>query len=180
MAESKDDILKRTWLGLGVKTGGMLFFFGTENTEGKVFNLHNTATRSNFGLTNARLGVGLGGGSGLTAMCVFNCPNIRQLHNTANADWGVALSLGGKWGKAAKMLKNYKFFTTLAKIGTKLKLNNPKELESIRDSLHYLYNEYDMAKMGKTTPKVINFDTPAGLGIEVSASYSFGGKIQIS
>lgn len=179
MAESKDDILKRTWLGIGLKTGGILGIVGMEDTEGEVFNLSNPATHNGFSLLNARLGVGLGGGSGLVAMCVFNCPNINQLHNTESADWGVALSLGAKWDKVAKALKNYKFFATVAKIGTKIKITDPKDLESIRNSLHYMYNEYDMATMGKATPKVINFDTPAGAGLEVSISYSFGGKIKI-
>jgi hypothetical protein len=90
----------------------------------------------------------------------------------------VNISLGAKWDKVAKALKNYKFFKTVIKIGTKLKINDPKDLDSIRNSLHYLYNEYDMATM-EGTPKVINFDTPLGAGLEVSATYSFGGKIEI-
>jgi hypothetical protein len=179
MAESKTDILKRTWLGIGLKTGGILGIVGMEDTEGKLFNLHNTSSRAHFSLLNARLGIGLGGGTGLVAMCVFNCPNISQLHKKESSDWGVNLSLGGKWDDVAKALANYKFFATVVKIGSKLNITNPKDLESIRNSLHYMYNEYDMAKMGKAIPKVINFDTPAGAGLEVSASYSFGGKIKI-
>jgi hypothetical protein len=172
------DIFERTWLGIGEKTGGMLFVVGMEGTEGKVFNLANTSRRANFSLLNARLGLGLGGGAGLVAMCVFNCPNISSLNGKANDDWGVNISLGAKWDKVAKALKNYKFFKTVIKIGTKLKINDPKDLDSIRNSLHYLYNEYDMATM-EGTPKVINFDTPLGAGLEVSATYSFGGKIEI-
>lgn len=179
MAESKEDILKRTWLGVGLKTGGVLFVVGMEDTEGEVFNLHNVSNHAGFSLLNARIGLGLGGGAGLVAMCVFNCPNIYQLHNTESSDWGVSISLGAKWDKVAKALKNYKFFTTVAKIGTKIRITDPKDLESIRDALHYMYNEYDMATMGKAVPKVINFDTPAGGGLEVSATYSFGGKIKI-
>jgi len=172
------DILSKTWLGVGEKTGGMLFVVGMEGTEGAVFNLDNPARRAGFGLLNARLGVGLGGGAGLVAMCVFNCPNIYQLTGESNDDWGVNISLGAKWDKVAKALKNYKFFLTVAKIGSKLRITDPKDLESIRNSLHYIYNEYDIGTMGNT-PKVINFDTPAGVGLEVSATYSFGGKIEI-
>ncbi len=175
---AKDDILKRTWLGIGEKTGGVLFVVGMEGTEGVVFNLANASNRAGFGLLNARLGVGLGASAGLVAMCVFNCSNINQLHGTSADDWGISISLGAKWDKVAKALKNYKFFTTVAKIGSKVRITDPKDLESIRNSLHYIYNEYDMATMGNV-PKVISFDTPAGVGLEVSATYSFGGKIEI-
>lgn len=174
-----DDILSKTWLGIGEKTGGMLFVVGMEGTEGGVFNLANPSNKAWFSLLNARLGVGLGGGAGLVAMCVFNCPNIYQLNGTSNDDWGINISLGAKWDKVAKALKNYKFFSTVAKIGSKIRIHNPKDLDSIRNSLHYIYNEYDIATMGGA-PKVINFDTPAGAGLEVSATYSFGGKIEIS
>jgi hypothetical protein len=173
-----DYFLSRTWLGIGLKTGGVLFVVGLENTEGKVFNLQNVSNQKNFSLLNARLGAGLGGGTGLIAMCVFNCPNIRQLHGRSNDDWGVNISLGEKWDKLVKALKNYKFFSTIAKIGTKIRIHDPKDLEDIRNCLHYLYNEYDIATAGNE-PKVICFDTPAGLGLELSITYSFGGKIEI-
>jgi hypothetical protein len=173
-----NDILSKTWLGIGEKTGGVLFVVGMEGTEGGVFNLANPSRRAGFSLLNVRLGLGLGGGIGLVAMCVFNCSNIWQLNGQSNDDWGVNVSLGGKWDDVAKALKNYKFFTTVAKIGSKLRLNNPKDIETIRNCLHYIYNEYDIATMGNT-PKVISFDTPIGAGLEVSATYSFGGKIEI-
>jgi hypothetical protein len=63
-------------------------------------------------------------------------------------------------------------------MGQEIKISDPKDLDSIRNSLHYIYNEYDIATMGNT-PKVISFDTPAGVGLEVSVTYSFGGKIEI-
>lgn len=170
--------MKRTWLGIGEKTGGVLFVVGMEGTEGVVFNLANASNRAGFGLLNARVGLGLGGSAGLVAMCVFNCTNINQLHGTSADDWGVSISLGAKWDKLAKALKNYKFFGTVAKLGSKVRITDPKDLESIRNSLHYIYNEYDMASMGNV-PKVISFDTPAGVGLELSATYSFGGKIEI-
>ena len=173
------DISKNTWLGIGEKTGGMLFVVGMEGTEGLVFNIDDTSKRAGFGLLNARLGLGLGGGAGLIAMCVFNCPNIYSLNGKSNDDWGVNISLGAKWDKVAKALKNYKFFASVVKIGSKLKISDPKDLDNIRNALHYLYNEYDIASAGGD-PKVICFDTPAGVGLELSATYSFGGKIEIN
>lgn len=137
-----------------------------------VFNLSNASNRAGFGSLNARSGIGLGASAGLVAICVFNCSNIYQLHGTSADDWGVSTSPRAKWDKAAKALKNYKFFKTVAKIGPKEKITDPKDLDSIRNSLHYLYNEYDMATMD-------NVPKPAGIGLEVSATYSFGGKIEI-
>lgn len=172
------DIMSKTWLGIGEKTGGVLFVVGMEGTEGMVFNLANPSSRAGFGLLNARIGIGLGGGAGLVAMCVFNCPNVYQLDGKANDDWGINISLGAKWDKVAKALKNYKFYSTVVKIGSKIRITDPKDLDSIRNSLHYIYNEYDIATMDGV-PKVICFDTPAGIGLEVSATYAFGGKIEI-
>ncbi len=173
-----DGIMRNTWLGVGTKSGGIVLFGGFENTTGTVMNMQNISDKAGFCLNNARLGLGLGWGSGLVAMCVFNCPDINQLHGTTNSDWGINLSLGGKWAAVAKVLANYKFFTTVAKIGDKVGVTNGNDIDSLRNGLHYLYNEYDMAACDGT-PKVICFDTPAGFGAEVSVSYSFGGRIKI-
>ena len=112
---------RKTWLGIGGKVGGTLFVVGAEDTTGCVFNLSNPNVRAWFSLTSVRLGPGLGGGAGLTAMCVFNCDNIRRLHNTQTTDWGVNISLGEKWDSVVKALKNMKFFAKIARIGPKLK-----------------------------------------------------------
>lgn len=66
---AKENILKRTWLGTGEKTGGVLFVVGMEGTEGMVFNLSNTSNRAGFGLLNARVRLGLGASAGLVAVC---------------------------------------------------------------------------------------------------------------
>ncbi len=87
------------------------------------------------------------------------------------------LSLGGKWSSVAKALKNRKFFTAVARIGTKLNGVNGKDLEDARNGLHYLYNAYDMKGMD-STPKFISFDIPVGVGVEASIAMSYG-KIEI-
>lgn len=169
-----------TWLGIGEKTGGMLFVVGMEGTEGKMFNLGNINARCGFSLLNARLGLGLGGGTGLVALCVFNCDSpITRINNTPADDWGVNISIGGQWAKIAKALKNYHFFTTVARVGAKLHGLVPKHSEDIRNAMHYLYNAYDVGSAG-AAPKVIAIDTPIGVGLEVSAVYALGGKIEIS
>lgn len=77
-------------------------------------------------------------------MCVFNCINIHELNGQPNNDWGVNISLGVKWDKVVKALRGYKFFSTVAKIGPKLLITSGNDIESIRNSLHYLYNSYDL------------------------------------
>lgn len=161
-----------TWLGIGAKTGGFLVCGGVESTVGPIFKLSNTAFRLQFSLTSIRFGLGVGGGTGLVAMCVFNCPHIARLDNMMNYDWGVNLSLGAKWDDVAKTLRNYRFFAAVAAIGTKLAFN-PKAIEDIRNVMHYLYNIYDMGTMDNT-PTVIAFDTPVGTGVEASINWCVG------
>jgi len=156
----------KTWLGIGEKTGGILFVVGMEGTEGMVFNIGNILSRANFSLLNVRLGLGLGGGIGLVALCVFNCDNIYQINNKPSDDWGVNLSVGGQWSKIAKVLKNYKFFTTVARVGAKLRRFVPEDLENLRNGMHYLYTTYDIG--ASSDPKVIAIDTPVGVGLEAS------------
>lgn len=164
---------RKTWLGIGGKVGGTLFVVGMEDTTGLIFNIGNPNIRAGFSLTSVRLGPGLGGGAGLTAICVFNCDNIWRLHNTQTTDWGVNLSLGEKWDSVVKALKNMKFFAKIARIGPKLKGFKPSDIESLRNDLHYLYNAYDIASSGGD-PKVICLDTPASIGLEVSLNYTIG------
>lgn len=168
-----DFLERKTWLGVGGKVGGTLFVVGMEDTEGGIFNIGNPNIKNWFSLASVRLGLGLGAGAGLTAICVFNCDNIWRLHNTRNTDWGVNFALGEKWDSVAKTLKNMKFFATIARIGPKLKGFKPKDIESLRNGLHYLYNEYDVLSSGGD-PKVVCLDTPASIGLEVSLNYTIG------
>ena len=119
----------------------------------------------------------LGGGAGLIACLVFNCPNLTVLDETDQADWGVNIALGEKWDGVVKALKNYKFFAAIAKVGKSVMKLNPKDIESIRNSMAYLYNAYDMQTM--PGPKMITIDIPgAGVGLEVSANMTMG-KLEI-
>lgn len=95
------------------------------------------------------------------------------MNGQQDADWGVSLALGGKWDGVAKGLKQYKFFTTMAKIaggisGTIFKKATAAEIDDLRNAMAYLYTAYDMKSMnGK--PKLVAIDIPgAGIGAEVS------------
>jgi len=168
-----------TWMGIGLKTGGTLFVVGMEGVEGKMFNIGNPTAKYNFSIMSVRLGPGLGGGTGLVAVCAFNCDNpMVRLHNTEITDWGVNISLGGQWSKIAKTLKNSRFFTRVARVGAKLTRLVPTAAEEFRNDMHYLYTAFDIGSKD-TKPKVVVIDTPAGVGLEVSANYTIG-KIEIN
>lgn len=169
--------INQTWLGIGEKTGGMLFVVGFEGTEGKIWNMGNTTASYWFSVIAPKFGLGLGGGIGLVALCVFNCDNpMVRLNNTKLEDWGVNIALGGKWAALAKALKQARFYAKIAKIGAKAR--HLKHAEDLRNDLHYIYNALDIANAGPE-PKVVSIDTPAGAGVELSASYSIG-TIEIS
>lgn len=169
--------VNQTWLGIGEKTGGMLFVVGFEGTEGQVWSMSNTNISYGFSCLAPKLGLGLGGGIGLVALCIFNCNNPRtQLHNTNLNDWGVNVAIGGKWSTIAKALKGARFYAKIASIGAKAR--HLKHVDDIRNDLHYLYNALDIASAGPE-PKVVSLDLPVAAGLELSASYSLG-KIEIS
>lgn len=168
-----DFVERKTWLGVGAKGGGTLFVAGMEETEGAILNIGNPNVRNWFSLFSMRLGLGLGAGVGLTVLCVFNCDNIWRIHNTRNTDWGVNFALGEKWDAVAKTLINIKFFSTVARIGPKLKGYKPQHIETLRKGLHILYNVYDVYS-SDGDPKVVCFDTPLSAGLEVSINYTIG------
>jgi hypothetical protein len=84
-----------TWFGYGIKTGGTLIIAGAEGVSGQLFNLGDH-TSSRFAMMSARIGLGLGAGTGLCAVFVFNAISLWSLHNKTNEDWGVNFSVGGK------------------------------------------------------------------------------------
>lgn len=171
-----DLIANSTWLGVGVEAGGSLFLFGTEATSGVIWNIGNVNQSAGFTLGSLRLGPGLGGGGGLTAICVFNCDNISRIHNTRVTDWGFNFSFGKKWSSVAKGLKNYKFFAAVAKVGKAMSLS-VNDLSDITDGLKFLYDAYEIGKSKK--PKTVCISIPfAGAGLEASLNYTIG-KIKI-
>lgn len=164
--------LGRTWFGVGVKGGGILIAGGVESIYGKLFNLKNPGWHVTFSLMNIRFGLGIGGSGGIVALGVFNSRYIWEIDDTTSSDWGINLAFGNRWSAMAKALKNYKFFAAVGEIGAKLALR-PGHLETIRNSMHYLYNAYDI-RTGDNAPKTIALDTPVGLGVEASINWCAG------
>ena len=162
-----------SWIGTGVKGGGMLGVAGFETMEGVVTNLGYRQHSHSVNVSGARMGFGLGASVGAVALLIFNCRNLNNMDGTQDADWGINLALGGKWDGVVKGLKQFKFFATMAKLaaspgGKLFKKATPQEIDDLRNAMAYLFTAYDMKSMeGK--PKLIAIDIPfAGVGAEVS------------
>jgi hypothetical protein len=168
----------KTWLGVGVKGGGMLFVVGLEEMEGNIWHMA-SPVRNWFSVMSVRLGLGLGGSIGLVAICIFNCENAKtRLDKTSLNDWGINVAITGKWSAVAKALKNAGFWGRIAKLGlkrgTRLAVADTLEnVELLRNDLHLIYNGLDIAT-SNGEPKVIVIDSPAGVGLELSVNYSLG------
>lgn len=164
---------EEAWLGVGGKWGGQALFGGAETVMGTLYNIANPNNKVTFKRVSSRWGLGLGGGAGLTCICVFKLRGIAWLHGRTIEDWGVNVDLGGKWKHVAKILQTKKFFTHV-KIAKAVKgiITN---LDEIRDAMHYLYTIYDFDTNGDHP--ILSFDVPfAGLGLEVSI-FKTKGKI---
>ncbi len=77
-----------------------------------------------------------------------------------------------------KNTKNSRFFTRVTRVRAKLTRVVPTVAEEFRNEMHYLYTAFDIDSKD-TKPKVVVIDTPAGVGLEVSANDTIG-KIEIS
>ncbi len=112
--------------------------------------------------------------AGLVALIVYNCNNLMNFNGEEATDWSLNLALGGKWDGVVKGLKNYKFFETIARVGSKLAKAPPSDIDNLRNSMSYLYTAYDIASMGGAK-KLVSIDVPfAGIGAEVSFHYLDG------
>jgi len=156
------------WIGLGAKGGGTLGILGMEYLGGTLRNVGSITEHHDFQLLSYRMGVGLGGGVGVTACIVYDCGNLIDLNGTRVEDWSVNAQLGAKWDSILKGLKNYKFLVTVAKLGKKILNATPGDMDNLRNAMSYLYTAYDIASKGKG-PKVVTIDIPgAGVGLELS------------
>lgn len=166
-----------SWIGLGVKGGGTVGLIGLETMEGSVTNLGFTRHTQSLNVTSIRVGLGLGGGVGLVAILVYNCPNLAVLHDTIGTDWSVNVAIGGvKWDGVLKALKAKKFFSTITKLSGAIEKATPDDISNIRNSMSYVYSTIDIAK---NSPQLVSLDIPfAGVGQEVSI-HALEGKITI-
>lgn len=158
----------KSWIGYGVKYGGILIVPGMETTQGVIYNVQSFSWKEMFTMTSYRLGLGIGGSISAVAICAFHCASLGQMDGLEVTDWGVNISLAG--ADISPM------FEALAKIGVNADNITPNRIEEIRNGMHYLYNAYDIASMD-ASPKIVAFDL-GGIGAEVSVNYT-SGKLEI-
>ncbi len=164
-----------TWLGVGVKSGGILGIGGVESTSGIFFNVGNPSYTHTFSMTSSRWGLGLGGGGGLVGICVFKLNALAWLDGQVIEDWGVNVSMGGRWKDVAKVLQAKRFFHHIKMVKAIGSLVT--NLDEVRNIMHYLYTAYDFDANGDHP--MLSFDIPAaGIGLELSA-FKTSGKMWI-
>lgn len=177
MAPKKELDNFSSWIGLGVKGGGTVGLIGLETMEGSVTNLGFVRHTQSLNLTSIRVGLGLGGGVGMVAIMVFNCPNLAVLHDTIGTDFSVNVAIGGvKWDGVFKALKARKFFSTMTRLNGVIQKASPDDISNIRNSMSYVWSTIEIAAY---SPQLVALDIPfAGVGQEVSI-HALEGKITI-
>ena len=166
-----DNVWRNTWIGVGTKYGGQLLAAGVEAVDGGIFCVDNPNWFYQFGVNNVRLGLGLGGAIGAVAIVGFNISSIMAMDGAEMTDWGLNLSLGGKWKEIGKALLKWKHYKTLANVG--IRAGMLRDIEEIKLSVNYLWNAFDIGSRGGK-PVIAIIDLPAGTGLEVSLVYTQG------
>lgn len=163
---------EETWLGLGFKVGGIYVVYGRESNTGNLFNLQDPNDKHSFALKSHRVGLGLGGGFDLSAICIFQAKNISKLNGLSVDDWGLNIDIAkGRLKDATKLLKFQKAVKSIRM--AHLMFNITVNLPEIRDSMAFLYSLYEVAS--SNGPAVHTIDIPlAGAGVEVSLFRTIG------
>ena len=152
-----------TWIGIGNKSGGILFVVGMEGTTGRIYNLGNPQYLIDFSIVNARFGLGLGGTVAQAVLVVaFNCAHGGDLKRVDVNDWGVNVSLGGRWAQVARNMSRIPTMMRVIRalnsgVGKALGVNN---LDEVRNLASYLYTNLEVRSAGND-PKIIAIDIPA-------------------
>lgn len=96
----------KLWFGLAEKHGGILGIGGKENLNGVLFAAHRFPECMGFMGEGWRLGGGVGGGIGVTAVFVSGMENHYELNGyVKSAEFDFNLSVGVGFAKAAKLGK---------------------------------------------------------------------------
>lgn len=190
-AEFRED---QTWVGFAIKGGGILFVVGMEGAEGVAGRLDQfKGSLNEFNITSVRMGLGLGGGVGLSMFLAFNTPMLFQLDGTkispALRDFNVNISVEAKipLGNSFKMIRPIASkLAAGSKVlgGLKSGLGNlsMSDLSTLRDFAHLYWNATVEASDAANTrdPKTMMIDIPgAGAGLELSLFWTQG-EISVS
>ncbi len=161
-----------TWFGVGFK-GGFSLGPGFEDVEGFLFNLGDPTAHFWCGVSSLRIGMGLGGSVGLTALLLTNCPDVKKMNNRKVADWGIDLSIAAKWSALIGTMKHYDKYKALADWGrAQDSVLSPERI----DLMGKIFTNSKTAHQGFTSkdPELLTVDLPLGFGLEASIAYKPG------
>ncbi len=169
------NLAQATWIGTGIKYGGMLTGFGYETTNGWMINLatHDIVL---FDQQSMKIGLGLGGGVGKVFVLALNCRNPLHLVQDsfeAQGNVDIAVSLGSRWGEFARgTFRHLRPLMNLGRESFRTLAIGAANAGHVRDVGHQVFNAYSVISSG-TSPQLICMDIPlAGAAIELSISSS--------
>jgi len=172
MSEYQPD---KQWFGVGLKGGGTVIVVGMEGFEGVIWNAEHPNVHNEFNITSVRLGLGLGGGVGLSLLIAFNINgSLWGLQGHKITDWGVNVSLGEKWSAIVKSLRLSGFIKVAGAAAKAKKVTGltPAHFEQARNLAHYLWDVNEMTE--SDGPTFVTIDTPVATGAELSVNYTIG------
>ena len=175
----------KMYFGLGAKFGGIVIG-GTQTLEGYLFSVDDYNDQVHVEARIWVLGPGLGGGANVVFIMAYGSPHKHEFVGTKFDGWDFAVSLGGRWGDAAKGLSKIPAVAKLAqgikqggKVGQILKgasKLSPTEWEKVVE-LVKTSREALGVDSNATKPQLNVFDIPlAGAALEVSL-YKWWGTV---
>ena len=170
----KDD---QTWIGAGLKIGGILGVAGAETFEGVATRIDSWNNPWNeINISSMRLGLGLGGSIGTAVFFAFNTLTLYGMEQTRVSDWGLNVVVP----ELKVNIETLKFSLDLTKYveGTEFLSKafiggmTIEKMAHFRDLATSIYNTAELYT--DNNAKLILLDLPLGWGAELSAFVSEG------
>jgi hypothetical protein len=172
-----DPVLSDVWMGIGAKAGSMVVVAGIDTLGGVLVSLDPSMRYAGVSGSINRLGIGAGVGGGAIILIATGIDHASDLHNLQALEKDFAVSLGAKWGHAAKIAKMNKikpFIDKLLQVGAKTPEGLKKALKANPDKWIELHKNCSSLKDALGVgpgdpPKLFVLDVPfAGAGTELS------------
>lgn len=177
-----------TWIGVGQKTGFSLGP-GYEQFVGAIWNC-NDFRYAGLRINSFRIGVGVGGSTGVSLVLIFNALNQARIHNLEVSDWGINLAIGDRLGSIVSALRSPRAWASFIRVlrtvnqsrvgrglsSAGIRAVSGSDLDSLRNLASTSWSALDVEEARRTNEvKVIVLDMPfAGLGAEISFNWVVG------
>lgn len=177
-----------TWIGIGQKTGFSLGP-GYERFDGVIWNC-NDFRYAGLRINSIRIGLGVGGSTGVSLVLIFNALNQARIHNLEITDWGVNIAIGDRLGSIVSAIRSPRAWGALARairtvnrsrVGRGLssagiRAVSGDDLDSLRNLASTSYSALDVENARRNNNvAVVVLDIPfLGLGAEISVNYLLG------